>query len=212
MKIAFMGAQSVGKSTLIDEFLKKWPMYTKPSKTYRDVIEEKKLKINKKGNEESQKIILNALVDEVQGCISTEEKNVIFDRCVIDNIAYSLWLNAASKVSDDFIRYSKTIAAETVKLYDIIFFLPVHEDIKVTAKKNRDKDLQYREEINNIMEALVASYEKSTGKFFPLADCPAVIRLDAHPNVRCDQIMLYVNESGNFYDESTQSLLTPFYE
>jgi len=212
MKIAFMGSQSVGKSTLIQEFITKWPMYSVPKKTYRDLIQEKKLKLNKKGNEKSQSIILNALVDEVQGCLSTGETNVVFDRCVIDNIAYSLWLNAKGKVSDDFIRTSKTIAAETLKLYDIIFYLPIHESIKLTPKKNRDKDETYRVEIDNILRALVTTYEKSTGQFFPLNDCPAVITLDMHPSARCEQIKLYVNESGNFYGDDSPSLLTPFYD
>lgn len=212
MKIAFMGSQSVGKSTLIKEFLSRWPMYELPKKTYRDLIQEKKLKLNKKGTEESQKIILNALIDEVQGCLSTGITNVVFDRCVLDNIAYSLWLNANNKVSDDFIRTCKTLAAETLKLYDIIFYLPIHESIKLTPKKNRDKDEKYREEIDNIIQALVVSYEKGTGKFLPLTDCPAVITLDMHPNARCEQIKLYVNESGNFYGDDSPSLLTPFYE
>lgn len=212
MKIAFMGSQSVGKSTLIQEFISKWPMYKVPEKTYRDLIQEKKLKLNKKGTEESQRIILNALVDEVQGCLSSGETNVVFDRCVIDNIAYSLWLNANGKVSDEFIRTSKTIAAETLKLYDIIFYLPIHESIKLTPKKNRDKDETYRVEIDNILQALVTTYEKSTGQFFPLNDCPAVITLDMHPNARCEQIKLYVNESGNFYGDDSPSLLTPFYD
>lgn len=212
MKIAFMGSQSVGKSTLIQEFLTRWPMYSLPKKTYRDLIQEKKLKLNRKGTEESQRVILNALIDEVQGCLSTGETNVVFDRCVIDNIAYSLWLNANGKVSDDFIRTSKTIAAETLKLYDIIFYLPIHESIKLTPKKNRDKDETYRVEIDNIIRALVTTYEKSTGQFFPLSDCPAVITLDMHPNARCEQIKLYVNESGNFYSDDSPSLLTPFYE
>lgn len=212
MKIAFMGSQSVGKSTLIQEFLTRWPMYSLPKKTYRDLIQEKKLKLNRKGTEESQRVILNALIDEVQGCLSTGETNVVFDRCVIDNIAYSLWLNANGKVSDDFIRTSKTVAAETLKLYDIIFYLPIHESIKLTPKKNRDKDETYRVEIDNIIRALVTTYEKSTGQFFPLSDCPAVITLDMHPNARCEQIKLYVNESGNFYSDDSPSLLTPFYE
>ncbi len=48
-----MGAQSVGKSTLFEGFLDQWPMYKRPETSYRDIIEEKKLKINKKGTEKS---------------------------------------------------------------------------------------------------------------------------------------------------------------
>lgn len=211
MRIAFIGAQSVGKSTLIEGFLDLWPMYKRPQKTYRDIIEEKKLKLNKKGNEKSQRIILDALIDEIQQTAAGGDKYNIFDRCVADNIAYSLWLNENKKVSDNFIIESKTIVAETLKLYDIVFYLPVHKDIKVEEKKNRETDLQYREEIDNIFQALVTSYEKCTGRFFPLSDCPAVITLDKHPLARLDQIKLYINVHGNMYGEDTPSLITPFY-
>ena len=212
MKIAFVGSQSVGKSTLIKEFLKKWPMYKQPEKTYRDLIEEKKLKLNKKGNKESQEIILNALVDEIQHVSARGDGHYVFDRCVIDNIAYSLWLNSNKRVTDDFIVNSKAIMAETVKMFDIIFYIPIHEDIKVNSRKNRDSDLVYREEIDNILKALVVSYEKGTGRFFPLSDCPPVITLDMHPSARCDQIRLYLRENGEFFGEDTPSLVTPFYD
>lgn len=211
MRIAFIGTQSVGKSTLIERFLEQWPMYRRPQKTYRDIITEKKLKLNRKGNEKSQKIILDALIDEIQQSSAADEKYNVFDRCVIDNIAYSLWLNVNKKVSDDFIITCKTIAAETLKLYDIVFYLPIHKDIKVEGKKNRDTDLQYREEVDNIFHALVTSYEKNTGRFFPLSDCPAVITLDSHPLARLDQIKLYLKDDGNMYGEDTPSLITPYY-
>jgi hypothetical protein len=210
MKIAFIGAQAVGKSSLINQFLKKWPMYTTPKRTYRDIIAEKKLKINKKGNKESQRIILNALADEVMDAAAGDNKNIVFDRCVVDNIAYTLWLNANNKVSDDFVIESKTIAAETLKLYDIIFYIPIHESIPVDKKNNRSVDLGYRSEIDNIFKALVTSYEKGTGRFFPLSDCPAVITLDMAPEARCEQIRLYIQDSGDNYGDNTPSLITPY--
>ena len=69
----------------------------------------------------------------------------------------------------------------------------------------------YREEIDNIFHALVLSYEKNTGRFFPLSDCPPVITLDSHPLARLDQIKLYITKDGNMYGEDTPSLITPFY-
>lgn len=210
MKIAFIGAQACGKSTLINEFLQQWPMYTLSTKTYRDFIKEKKLKLNKNGNTESQRIILNALVDEIQAVPGKKENNIVFDRSVVDNIAYTLWLNANGKVTDDFVIESKTIAAEALKLYDILFYLPVHESIKITKKQTRSTDSVYREEIDNIFRALVESYEKGTGRFFPFSDCPAVITLDMVPSARCEQIKLYLTETGGFYGENVPSLITPY--
>ena len=54
---------------------------------------------NEDGDEESQKIILDCLVD--QALESSKKDFVILDRCVLDNLAYTAWLNADGKVSDE---------------------------------------------------------------------------------------------------------------
>ena len=120
MRIAIIGSQSSGKSTLIKEFLEKWSMYKTPEKTYRDIIKSRDIKINEQGDEKSQKAILNALIDEVQ---QAKGDYLIFDRCVVDNIAYTLWLNAHDKVSNAFVLDSKFLALQTLKLFDIIFYV-----------------------------------------------------------------------------------------
>ncbi len=205
MRIAVIGTQNSGKSTLIKEFLKVWPMYKTPEKTYRDIIKERKIKNNKEGDSESQKIILNALIDEVQ---QAKGDFLIFDRCVIDNIAYTLWLNAHDKVSNSFVLDTKFLALQTLKLFDIIFYLPLHSSIPLKEKDQRDPDPVFREEIDNIFRALVVSYEKQTGAFFPLEDCPAVITLEGPPDLRCDQIRLYLKENGKFFTDEDGSLLS----
>lgn len=208
MKIAFIGTQCNGKSTLVKEFREKWPMYKQPEKTYRDLIIEKKIKNNKNGTEESQKAILNALVDEVILATATEEKHIVFDRCVIDNIAYTLWLNEKGKVSDEFVMDSRQVALETVKMYDIIFYLPLREEIKIEKRKGREIDPVYRQEIDNIFKALVTSYERNSGIFFPVRDCPAVITLEGPADLRCEQIRLYLKETGVPYGEEDGSLIS----
>jgi thymidylate kinase len=183
-------------------------MYKQPEKTYRDLIKEKKVKNNKNGTEESQKAILNALVDEVILATATEEKHIVFDRCVIDNIAYTLWLNERNKVSDEFVMDSRQIALETIKMYDIIFYLPLREEIKIEKRKGRDIDPVYRQEIDNIFKALVSSYERNSGVFFPVRDCPAVITLEGPADLRCEQIRLYLKDTGIPYGEEDGSLIS----
>ena len=49
MKIAFMGTQCNGKSTLIKEFIKRWPMYKEVKSSYRNLIKTDKMEnINEK--------------------------------------------------------------------------------------------------------------------------------------------------------------------
>jgi hypothetical protein len=208
MKIAFMGTQCNGKSTLIEEFLKRWPMYKQPKSTYRKLIKSGKITNNQEGTQESQKAILNAIIDDTQAAVAEGGDFLVFDRCVIDNIAYSLWLNEQKKVSDEFIIDSKLIALQAIKAFDIIFYVPLREEIKITPKKSRAIDPVYRQEIDHIFRALVDTYEKQQGIFFPKEDCPAVITLEGPPDLRIEQIPLYIKPSGKFFDESDGSLLS----
>jgi hypothetical protein len=207
MKIAFIGTQCNGKSTLVDQFLKRWPMYKLPDLSYRKKLKTGKLKGNEEGTEESQKAILNAIIDDAQKAIVEGNEFLVFDRCVIDNIAYSLWLNDRGKVSDEFIIDSRLIAIEAVKMFDIVFYLPLREEIKIVPRKGRATDPVYRQEIDNIFRALVGTYEKNLGIFFPKSDCPAVITLDGPPDLRIEQIPLYIKPNGKFYGEEDGSLL-----
>lgn len=204
-----MGAPCVGKSTLIENFLKEWPMYKRPSKTYRDIVKEQKLTVNKQGTKESQKVILNALVDEAQQAVASGDKFIVFDRCVIDNMAFNLWHFAKQTegFTTEFIIDSKTIAAMSLKYIDVVFYLPLRQEIPVIEKELRETDEIFRQEIDNIFDSLVGSYEKNTKAFFPDEDCPAIIRLDGPPDMRLPQLKLYIKEDGTGYGEADGSLL-----
>jgi thymidylate kinase len=182
-------------------------MYKRPEKTYRDIIAEKKIKLNQKGDEKSQRIILDALIDETQAVSATENEYVVFDRCVLDNIVYSLWLNAKEKVSDSFIMDCKFLAQETLKSIDIIFYLPLREEIKLEKRKGRDIDPVYRQEIDNIFRALVGAYERGDAAFFPRDNCPAIIALEGPPDLRLPQVKLYIKETGKPFGEEDGSLI-----
>lgn len=210
MRIALIGAQNTGKTTLVENFIKNWPMYKRPETTYRDLIKEKNLDVNKQGTRDSQRAILNALVDEVQLACAKEDKYIIFDRCTVDNIAYTLWHYAKQTegFSVEYVIDSKAIAALTLKHLDIIFYVPVRKEIPIVQRDGRETDLVYREEIDNIFDALVESYEKQTKAFFPVEDCPAVIRLEGPPDTWIPQMTLYIKENGNSFAEEDGSLLS----
>jgi thymidylate kinase len=209
MRVVIMGAQNVGKSTLVEQFLKEWPMYKRPEKTYRDIIKEQNLNLNMQGDKESQRAILNALVDEVQLASTSDDKHIIFDRCPVDNIAYTLWHYAKGTdgFTPEFVMTCKDIAALSLKHIDLIFYVPARKEIPLISREGRETDEVFREEIDNIFDSLVNSYEKNTGAFFPSEDCPAVIRLEGPPDMRIPQIKLYIKENGNCFGEEDGSLI-----
>ena len=202
-----MGTQCNGKSTLIKEFCKRWPMYKEVKSTYRKLIKAGKVTNNEEGTAESQRAILDSIIDDTQKASAKEDNFLVFDRCVIDNIVYSLWLNEKGKVSDEFIMDAKRIAFEAIRVFDIIFYLPLREEIKIVPRKGRAVDPIYRQEIDNLFRAVVGTYEKNQGIFFPKEDCPAIITLEGPPDLRIEQIPMYIKSSGKFFDEEDGSLL-----
>lgn len=210
MKIAISGTACTGKTTYIRDFLKKWPMYETSANTYREILKEKNLTHSSNGTEESQRIILNYLVD--QAIESSKKDHVILDRCVLDNFVYTSWLFLNEKVSEKFLEETRTLTRETLKLYDIIFFIPLTKvaPIKFVEDSLRDSDPIYREEIDNIFKAYMSSYLKSDGKIFPSEDCPAVIEIFGNPQERIKLTELYITEKGEPFGED-QSLISDIY-
>lgn len=210
MKIAVSGTHCQGKSTYIRDFLKTWTNYKTPEKSYRDYIKEQNLPHSKEGTEESQQIILNALLDQAQEY--SKNDNVIFDRCILDNLAYSSWLNLNGKVSDKFLDESRILIREALKTFDVIFFVPLTKVSPVEFKEDdlRDNDLVYREEIDNIFKVFVQSFHQGDGRVFAADDAPPIIEIFGNPIERIEMTKLYITEEGQPYGED-KSLISDIY-
>ena len=195
-KIAVVGSQNVGKTTFINDFIKTFPMYEKADTSYRELAKgDPRVKLNKDGDEEGQRLIRDALCDEVMKY--PKGSNVIFDRSIYDNLIYSIWLNCkdSENVSNLFIEKSKIIAKETAKLYDIIFFIPLLDNhpIAIVPDNQRDTDPVFREEIDHLFKALFKTYAEHRGDFFDFEDCPAVIEIFGNQEERIAITKLYIN-------------------
>ncbi len=208
MKIAIIGASGTGKTTFIQQFLSKWDMYETPSTTYRDLVVSGNLPINKDGNLETQLKIRNALIE--QALEMPGKQYVIHNRCVLDNLAYSLYLAAnidEAGITPQFIRESSYLSQKTVKLYDLIFYLPFdpyYETAESAPSESvrtvRDEDPNYRQEIDNIFKAMYEHNVKRDGVIFDPSDSPPVIPLMGSIQEKLIQACLYVDEHGNPYD------------
>lgn len=213
MKIAVCGSQNTGKSTFVNDFIKRWPMYRKPEKSYRDFIVDKNLKLNQEGDENSQKLILNALIDQAMAYPRDKDTFLIYDRCPLDNLAYTFWLSyyKPEEMSQKFLQTTIDLVKNSLKFFDIIFFTPItsHSPIPPLSKENnqyRSLDENFRLEINNILNGFYNSYSKNDGRVFPVEDSPAFIEIIGNQEQRIELTSLYVNEEGNPF-EDTESLL-----
>lgn len=199
-KIAISGTACQGKSTLIRDMLTRWPMLSTPEKTYRDIIKEKGLTINKFGTAECQEIILNALVD--QAMESHGGKKVVLDRCPLDNLVYSIWLNAKNPeaMPDEAVAKAIKIVRESVKFLDAIFFIPLTSVHKVPLVEDtlRDADPEYIEEIDNIFKEIIKTQQKGIDVFLPIEDCPPIIEVFGDRQTRIKMLELYIDDKCDF--------------
>lgn len=87
MRIAFSGAACTGKTTTLKAFLNKWPSYKTPETSYRGLIKENKH--SKETDKKTQQAILDFMVNQ-QKTYTLHDK-IVYDRCPLDNIVYSIW-------------------------------------------------------------------------------------------------------------------------
>ena len=207
-KLCVSGSACTGKTTLIKDILSEWPNFIQPEKTYRDIIKERGLTINKAGNKESQKAILDFMVEQVK--YNYGNKTVIFDRSPWDNLIYTLWLydKGISDIDEEFIRYSIDQLKESFKYIDCTFFIPLtkHHTVTIVADGVREVDPVYIEEIDTLFKATYQDWKQRAGGFFKPDDCGAIVEIFGPRDIRMQMIKMYINKDGNFFGEKDSLL------
>ena len=152
MIISFTGAQSTGKTTLLNE-LKKWKEFE--DYVFIDEITRNVSKlgmnINEKGDDATQTAIMNAHIENLK-----KGDNLILDRCSLDGAVYTHYLYSHGRVSRDTFDYARQIFTETCLKYDKIFYLKPEFDIVNDGV--RSSSVQFRDEIADIFERYITEF------------------------------------------------------
>lgn len=178
MRISISGTAGQGKSTLVKTFLQRWDTFKTPKKTYRDIISEAGMSHSSVTEDETQLTILNWMTEEMEKF--SKKDNVIYDRCTLDNLAYTLVGNSQEKISDDVAGLTIPIVKESMKNLDIIFWLKYNPDIKIVSDGMRDTDIGYIKDVDAMFEELYNQYSDALENdvFFPKEDCCAIIPIE----------------------------------
>ena len=138
MKIAVSGTHGVGKSTLIDEFLRLHPEFEYEPEPYEVLVEEY-------GEEFSEDPTVEDFLRQLEFNIErlgqhAASENVIYERCPFDFVAY---LNAlAANVPEALLKRT----SEAMQQLDLIVYLPLdHEGGGEFPKLRRAMDHQLSE-------------------------------------------------------------------
>lgn len=208
MRIAISGTACQGKTTLLNDFLQTYKTYKTPDTTYRQVIADNKH--SKQADVETQWKILDFMSEQLTQ-YSTQD-DIIYDRCPLDNLVYSLWCYERNIDGFDKEYIDKTINMfrETMKFLDIIFFIPITRvsTVEIEGDEQRETDAQYIKEIDNLFKAMYQQWLQPESSFFEKDDRPAIIEVFGNPQERLHMVKLYVDpETGENVDE--EGILNP---
>ena len=153
MKIAFTGAQSTGKTTLLKELKRDPDLSLKYD--FRDEItrrmQKKGLSINEGGNDITQLLIMNSHIK------NSLIDNVIMDRCALDGLVYTDWMSRKGKVQQWVLQYADNVFKMLIDRYDHIFYLVPEFDIEDDGV--RSTDIDFRNEIVQLFEKYIKAID-----------------------------------------------------
>lgn len=149
MKIAISGAQSTGKTTLINELRKIYQVTFKTEITRE--LADKGYLINELGNDETQLAIMNSHKTRLQ-----IDEDVVYDRCALDGVVYTHYLFLHNKVSLETLNISTEMFKDIINRYDIIFYLEPEFDIEDDGQRSSSKE--FRDEIVCLFEQYINEY------------------------------------------------------
>ena len=153
MIFSFTGAQSTGKTTLLNHLHKcngDFPFEFVPEVT-RLVMRDYQMPINENGGDLTQMLIMTEHVRNVyrnKADHLIRGVHQIFDRCALDGIVYSLWLRDNNKISKRCYDACDLIYEELKDKYDIIFYTSP-DDVKLVNDGERSVDVKFRNDIIN---------------------------------------------------------------
>ena len=210
MRIAFSGTGNSGKTTLLKSFIYTWDNYTTPKKTYRDVITEGKLQHSSETTTGTQEKILNFMIDQLQ--LNDKNDKIAYDRCPLDNIAYSMWCHdkGVTGFTKKFVTKQIALMKESMRRLDIIFLCRFDETKAIQEDGFRDTDVNFIKEVDNIFNSLYNQYSQNPEAdiFFPAGDTPCILPLPNDQQQRIDLIAEYIAPEGDLISDE-ESILNP---
>jgi hypothetical protein len=93
---------------------------------------------------------------------------IIYDRCLLDNLIYTLWSYRYNPGSIDgkFVDETIDMVKESMRNLDMIFYIPADKcNFGVVNDSFRDTNLTYRKEIDQLFKMLIGEYNENFDKY-----------------------------------------------
>lgn len=164
MIIAFTGAQSSGKSTLLakmqeDAYFKDWGF---EAEITRSLKEKYKLAINEEGDNFTQMVTIHS---HIENFWKNKDRNCVLDRCCIDALVYTTYMSYTGKCDEELGYYAEYVCKKLVDKYDIIFY--TDPSIPLVEDGVRSTDVNFRNKIIDLFEFYISQF--NTGNVIKVA-------------------------------------------
>lgn len=171
MRIAVSGTHYIGKSTLIENFIKKHPEYTSVIEPYYKLQNEKSMELSLEPSLDSLLEQLDYSINQLNECAN--EKNVIFDRCPVDYIAYAMCTLDKDDIDVNDSELSERFPDVKAALnnLDLILFLPIAKENSI---EYTEENPAYRKLADKCFKKI---YRDNICDIFPKYNQPKVIEI-----------------------------------
>ena len=159
MIVSFTGAQSTGKTTLLNTCKEVYSdKFSFVDEVTRLVKRNYNVPINEEGTDITQLFIINTHIENAFK-VYDKPNGVILDRCIIDGLVYTGYLALEGKVSKWVFKYAKNVFNLLIPKVDKIFY--THPgDVELVADGERSVDLEFRKKIIDLFDLTFELYEE----------------------------------------------------
>lgn len=152
MIISFTGAQSTGKTTLLNLIRDKNYDFNYVDEVTRRIKREYNLPINEGGGDITQSMIM---ADHIANVYRKGDHDVtVLDRCAVDGVVYTQWLYNNGQVEKATLDHAKLMFEMLIEEYDAIFITsPI--DVELVDDGERSTNIEFREDIQSLFDMYI---------------------------------------------------------
>ena len=149
MRIGITGAQSVGKTTLLnalrsEKLFKEYIICDEVTRRVRSYG----LPINEEGTDVTQRLIMNEHIVNV-----FMNSNMLTDRTALDGLVYSTYLYKNNQIAISTMKYVREVFQKVWHSYDYVFY--IEPEFEIVDDGVRSTNKQFRDEIADLFEATI---------------------------------------------------------
>jgi adenylate kinase family enzyme len=149
MKIAIIGAQGVGKTTLAQQINKDYPQFQILPEAAR-LAQKEGYKLDHTATVETELWLINKQIE-----LESKEGDWVADRCGVDLLAYIQYLFSQE---NDLIEFANKTLVPKFSNYDLVIYLPSGE-FAIEDDGLRTTDLKFQKDIDDKIRDILEKYK-----------------------------------------------------